>query len=228
MQRRSLFRVRAGAAAGGRGSGRPEGATAYPRGCGAVYSGMARASLRLVGALRETAARLEREETVYRWSQLAHCNCGHLTQTITGLSPLAIHEAAVKHRGDWADQARTVAVGDELPDYGDRPAIDEGAWEPEDLGMCPVAELGMSQIFAELSAWGLDATDVGSLERLDDPLVRRRLGTHTVDYLHSDRRNVVAYLKAWATLLEEQIAERIASGQPAEWLDDDALPLAAE
>jgi hypothetical protein len=189
---------------------------------------MARASLRLVGALRETAARLEREETVYRWSQLAHCNCGHLTQTITGLPPRAIHEAAVRHRGDWAEQARTVAGVPEAPDYGGRPAIDEGAWEPEDLGICPVAKLGMSQIFAELSAWGLDASDVGALERLDDPEVRRRLGTHTVDFLHSDRRNVVAYLRAWAGLLEERIAERFARGEPPEWLDPEALPLAAE
>lgn len=187
---------------------------------------MARPSARLVSALRQTAARLEREDTVYRWSQLAHCNCGHLTQTITGLPPRAIHEAAAKHRGDWAEQARTVASTPDLPDYGNRPALDEGAWEPEDLGICPVAELGMSQIFAELSAWGLDAADVGGLERLDDPAVRRRLGTHTSDFLHSDRRNVVAYLKAWATLLEEQVAERAARGEPADGLDD--LPLAAE
>lgn len=193
-----------------------------------LYSGMARASSRLVGALRETAARLEREDTIYRWSQLAHCNCGHLTQTITGLSPRAIHEAAAKQRGDWAEQARTVAApAGPAPDYGNRPAIDEGAWEPEDLGFCRVAELGMSQIFAELSAWGLDAVDVGALERLDDPAVRRRLGTHTADFLHSDRRNVVAYLRAWAGLLEERLAERVALGLAAE-ADDDALPLAAE
>jgi hypothetical protein len=184
----------------------------------------------LVGALRETAAHLEREDTVYRWSQLAHCNCGHLTQTITGLSPGAIHEAAAKHRGDWAEQARTVAERPlpEMPDYGSRPAIDEGAWAPEDLGICPVAELGMSQIFAELSAWGLDAADVGALERLDDPEVRRRLGTHTVDFLPSDRRNVVAYLRAWAGLLEEGIVARIARGEAAEWFAGDTLPLAAE
>jgi hypothetical protein len=188
---------------------------------------MARASLRLAAALRETAARLERDDTVYRWSQLAHCNCGHLTQTITGLSPGAIREAAAQHRGDWAEQARSVAQPPTTPepDYGSRPAIDEGAWEPEDLGICPVAELGMSQIFAELSAWGLDAADVSALERLDDPEVRRRLGTHTVDFLHSDRRNVVAYLKAWASVLEERLA---AGGEPGEWLGDEALPLAAE
>jgi hypothetical protein len=192
---------------------------------------MARASLRLVGALRETAARLEREETVYRWSQLAHCNCGHLTQTITGLSPAAIHEAAAQHRGDWAEQARTTAERrgpPHLPDYGSRPAIDEGAWEPEDLGICPVAEIRMGQIFAELEAWGLGAVDVGALERLDDPEVRRRLGTHTVDFLHSDRRNVVAYLRAWANVLEERMAEQLAPGSPEDPLERDELPLAAE
>jgi hypothetical protein len=187
---------------------------------------MARASLRLVGALRETAARLEREDTVYRWSQLAHCNCGHLAQTITGLSPKSIRDAAARQRGDWAEQAREVALRSE-PDYGNRPALDEGAWEPEDLGICPVAELGMSQIFAELTAWGLDARDVSALERLDDPEVRRRLGTHTVDFLHSDRQNVVAYLKAWAELLEGRLDRRRAVDLDSDWVDD-GVPLAAE
>jgi len=189
---------------------------------------MARASSRLVGALRDTAARLGRPDTVYRWSQLAHCNCGHLTQTITGLSPGAIHEAAARHRGDWAEQARTVPqlTLPSEPDYGSRPAIDEGAWEPEDLGLCPVAELSMTQIFDELIEWGLDATDVGALERLDDPEVRRRLGTHTVDFLHSDRENVVAYLRAWADLLEE----RLGAPELGSRIDDPSedLPVAAE
>jgi hypothetical protein len=194
---------------------------------------MARASSRLIGALRDTAARLEREDTVYRWSQLAHCNCGHLTQTITGLSPTAIHDAAARQRGDWAEQARTVALPAE-PDYGGRPAIDEGAWEPEDLGLCPVAELSMTRIFDELVEWGLNAADVGALERLDDPEVRRRLGTHTVDFLHSDRENVVAYLRAWADLLEERLGAALprigTPGAPGSGIGDasDDLPVAAE
>jgi hypothetical protein len=193
---------------------------------------MARASARLVGALRETALRLTREDIVYRWSQLAHCNCGHLTQTITGLSPGAIHEVAARQRGDWADQARTALPGAPLglsaPDYGSRPAIDEGAWEPEDLGVCAVSELSMTQIFAELAAWGLEARDVESLERLDDPEVRRRLGTHTLDFLRSDRTNVILYMRAWADVLEERLG-----GLPRESLSeafrwDDDLPIAAE
>jgi hypothetical protein len=195
---------------------------------------MARASLRLVGALRQTAARLGLEQTVYRWSQLAHCNCGHLTQTITGLPPNAIHEAAARQRGDWAEQARTIAgpadherAGQGSPDYGSRPAIDEGAWEPEDLMLCPVAERSMTSIFAELLEWGLEPTDVGALERLDDPQVRRRLGTHTSEFLHSDRNNVIAYLEAWAALLEEQLnSDRTAAAAASEQADD--VPLAAE
>jgi hypothetical protein len=196
---------------------------------------MARASARLVGALRETAARLEREDIVYRWSQLAHCNCGHLTQTITGLSPGAIHEAAARQRGDWAEQARTalpaVPPGREgglAPDYGSRPAIDEGAWEPEDLGVCSVSELRMTQVFAELAAWGLEARDVESLERLDDPEVRRRLGRHTQDFLHSDRSNVILYMRAWADVLEERLGGAPSVGQPEAIRVEDDLPIAAE
>jgi hypothetical protein len=63
----------------------------------------------------------------------------------------------------------------------------------------------MSAIFAELLAVGLEPTDIGALERLDDPAVRRRLGTSTTDFLHSDRKNVVAYLRAWAALLAEEL-----------------------
>jgi hypothetical protein len=194
-------------------------------------SSMAQASLRLIEALRETAARLERTSTVYRWSQLAHCNCGHLAQTITGLPPSAIGQAAARHRGDWAEQART------HHDYGDRPALDEGAWEPEDLLACPVAERSMSTIFAELVAAGLEARDIGAFERLDDPAVRRRLGTSTTDFLHSDRKNVVAYLLAWAELLEEELerGRRVRPGAPArrstpwdEALGTPELPVAAE
>jgi hypothetical protein len=193
---------------------------------------MARASARLIEALRETATRLEREDIVYRWSQLAHCNCGHLTQTITGLSPGAIHELAARQRGDWAEQARNAlpeaALGLGAPDYGSRPALDEGAWEPDDLGVCPVSELNMTQIFAELGAWGLTARDVESLERLDDPEVRRNLGTHTRDFLRSDRTNVILYMRAWANVLEERLGNAPESGLSEALLLETDLPIAAE
>jgi len=126
---------------------------------------------------------------------------------------------------------------DTPPDYGDRPAIDEGAWEPEDLLACPVAERSMSEIFGELVAAGLEPQDIGALERLDDAAVRRRLGTHTSNFQHSDRQNVIAYLRAWAALLEEALADtpsaapngtRDGAATWDEWLGVALLPAAAE
>lgn len=193
---------------------------------------MARASLRLIGALRETAARLSRETTVYRWSAFAHCNCGHLVQTITGLPPNAVDDAARGQGRDWGDQARTHARPANLtarPDYGDRPALDEGAWEPEGVERCAVSARAVSDIISELCDWGLDPEDVDALERLNDPGVRRRLGASTVDFPHHDRSNVIAYLRAWADLLEERLSpeERAAARDEPDEIRA-SWPIAAE
>ncbi len=209
---------------------------------------MARASRPLIQAIRATASRLERADTRYRWSHFAHCNCGQLAQTLTGWSPETLYQAAAAERGDWAEQAQAAraawpdspAAGPDSPaawpdspaadpdspaagpDYGDRPALDEGAWQPEDLGACTVSHRRMSELFDILAQWGLSPQDIASLERLEDPIVRRRLGTNTVDFHHSDRKNVVAYLRAWAEVLEAQLSrdEPLTTEQP--------LPLAAE
>lgn len=181
---------------------------------------MARASRPLIEAIRATAVRLERAGTHYRWSHFAHCNCGQLAQTLTGWSPETLYEAATAQRGDWAEQAHAARAT--WPDYGDRPALDEGAWQPEDLGACTVSHRRMSELFDILAQWGLSPQDVAFLERLEDPVVRRRLGTNTVDFHHSDRKNVTAYLRAWAEVLEAQL-ER--DEPPAA---TPQLPLAAE
>lgn len=142
---------------------------------------------------------------MYRWSRFAHCNCGHLAQTITGLTPNTIEAAAKRHPGDWGEQARTLCGPRLRPtlDQGS-PAID-GALEPEDIDVCNVTGQTMPQILATLFAWGLEPTDVEALERLSDSAVRRRLGTNTIDFPHGERQNVIAYLRAWADLLEEKL-----------------------
>jgi hypothetical protein len=187
---------------------------------------MAQASSRLVVALRETAARLERRETAYCWSRFALCNCGHLAQTITRLAPTALEAAAGGRHGDWGDQARTLFRPAALvqPDYGDRPALDEGAWEPDSADRCNVADRAMAAIVEELQAWGLDPTDIDALERLNDTAVRRRLGNEALDFSHADRDNAVSYMRAWADLLEARLApeDRALDGSAP------ALPLAAE
>jgi len=172
---------------------------------------MAEASNRLIVALRQTAARLARKETTYQWASFAHCNCGHLAQTITGLDPADIQRRAMRREGDWGHQARSVTPR-KFPDfdYADRPALDEGAWEPFDVGACTVTGAPLDDVLTEMYELGLEPSDVGHLERLSDPAVRRRLGNNTRYFPHHRRENVVAYLEAWADLLEARLEGAIA------------------
>lgn len=176
---------------------------------------MARPSGELILALRETAARLSREEVTYRWASFAHCNCGHLAQTITGLDPAEIQRRAMRREGDWASQARDSAFR-KLPqlDHLDGPALDEGAWEPENVGACQVTGAPLDAVLDRMYGLGLNPEDVGYLERLSDPEVRRRLGTGTKYFPHHHRENVVAYLQAWADLLEERLGARAQAAEP--------------
>lgn len=172
---------------------------------------MARPTVDLVLALRETASVLEHPSTRYLWSHFAHCNCGHLAQTLTKLAPKELYDAAFKRPGDWADQAAAA-------DWGDRPALDEGAWEPPDVGACGATGITLDVVFEQMLAAGLDREDVRHLERLSDPIVLRRLGKNTTGLAHNVRDNVVAYLRAWADILEEELGYDVS----------DPLPLAAE
>lgn len=172
---------------------------------------MAKPTLRLINALRETAHRLDNPRAAYKWSSFAHCNCGHLVQTVTGMDASDIQRRAMQGDGDWGRKAR---IHSQLPmrtpqppqpDYGDRPPLDEGAWEPENVGACPVTGTPLDMVFDELESIGLVISDFQHLERLSDPTVRRRLGTNAVEYPHHVRENVVDYLRAWADLLEERL-----------------------
>jgi len=181
---------------------------------------MAKASTRLVVALRETAARLRDHRAVYRWSHFGQCNCGHLAQTLTRRSSDEIYRAAFAGAGDWGQQA---AVLDDL-DYGDRPGLDEGAYEPEVL-RCAATGRPLDVIFAQMFEAGLDRRDIDFLEDLSDGDVLRRIGKSTTGLARNERENVVVYLEAWADLLEAQLPE---DERAMLAVDVDALPLAAE
>lgn len=136
---------------------------------------MVRPGARLVAALRATAARLESGAT-YLWSHFAACNCGHLAQTVTRLEPRAIYEAAFQRPGDWGEQAREHCTSSGLP---------------------------IDHILEALFALGLAPADVGHLERLSDDAVVRAVGRG--ELRHAVREDVVAYLRAWADLLEAEL-----------------------
>ncbi len=139
---------------------------------------MARPSHELIRVLRATAARLAQSSS-YRWSDFACCNCGHLVQSVTQLSPREIYEAAFARGGDWGEQAREFCASSGYPiDY----------------------------VFARLFELGLSADDVKNLERLSDDRVLRELGVSALRYTR--REDVLSYLDAWARLLERELEAR--------------------
>jgi hypothetical protein len=120
----------------------------------------------------------------------------------------------MRREGDWGSQARQSALRPfpEL-DFRDRPAVDEGAWEPQDVGACQVTGAPLDEVLKRMYSLGLSPDDVEHLERLSDPQVRRRLGNNTGYFPHHQRDNVIAYLRAWADLLEERLEAELASAE---------------
>jgi len=126
-------------------------------------------------ALRETALRLK-EGAPYRWTHQGMCNCGHLAQTVTQLSKAEIHRLALEKQGDWAEHA---------------------------IDFCADSGFPIDHVIESLLSLGLTRDDIAHLERLDDPKVLRRLPGNGQDIDKRDRNDVVAYMEAWATWLEE-------------------------
>lgn len=136
---------------------------------------MARANTELVYALRATAARL-RDGARFQWTHMGACICGNLVQTICDIDSAQLHRIALQRAGDWGQQA---------------------------YDTCPSSGLPIDHVFDRLADLGLDAHDIGDLERLRNPEVIRHLfGSLQHDLDHRDRDDVIRYLDAWAELLE--------------------------
>jgi hypothetical protein len=136
---------------------------------------MAIASMRLVTALRTTAARLAAGSS-YQWGHLGLCNCGHLVQTVCTIAPQQIHRIALSER--------------------------EGDWEALANAYCPTSGLLIDDIIGELVALGLTTQEIGHLEKLDEPRVLEALPGGKRWLRRNDRRDLIAYLETWAELLE--------------------------
>jgi len=128
----------------------------------------------LVHALYSTAARLA-AHAAYTWGHLGMCNCGHLVQTLCAIPPSRIHQIALERTGDWEQLAN---------DY------------------CPTSGYAIDDVITELVKAGLTPDDIGHLEKLDDPTVLAALPSGRRWLRRNSRDDVVAYLTAWAALLE--------------------------
>lgn len=135
---------------------------------------MATPNLELVRALRVTADRLS-GDAIYQWGHMGMCNCGHLAQAITGLTPAEIHASALAREGDWEQQAN---------DY------------------CPTSGQLIDHVLAAMFSIGMHRDDVKNLEKLADNAVIRRMGRYPK---HNRREDVVDYMRAWASMIEESL-----------------------
>lgn len=140
---------------------------------------MARPTLKLIDALRRTAARLKGGVT-YRWTHMGACNCGHLAQTLTTFSREEIHALALQKAGDWGQQAY---------DY------------------CPDSGYPIDHIIGVMMDAGMTQRDIDALERLSDPRVVKAMGANATGLDRRSRADVVAYMEAWATLLEDELQD---------------------
>jgi hypothetical protein len=146
----------------------------------------------LVNVLRETADRLEGGAD-YQWSHFGRCNCGHLVQTVTRLTSAEIHAASAS----------------ELPEWSEIPA-----------DYCAGTGLKLEYVLDRLRELGLDRADLKHLEDLSDPRVLAALpGGHR--WLERNRReDVIAYFRALAAVLENELTDQAAEEVAREWTTD--------
>ncbi|RMG23267.1 MAG: hypothetical protein D6730_14810 [Bacteroidetes bacterium] len=137
---------------------------------------MARASTSLIHAMRRAARKLS-AGAAYQWGHMGRCNCGHLAQELCHISPADIHAHALRSRpGDWAEQS---------------------------VEYCPGSGLPIDVLIDSLLQAGLSRRDLQQLERLSNPRVLACMGVEQLQ--HNHRPHVIAYLLAWAEMLEAQL-----------------------
>ncbi len=142
---------------------------------------MARANTKLIDLLRETAARLE-QGAHYEWAHAGRCNCGHLAQSLTGLSAEQINRSAAAERLDeWSEFAN---------DY------------------CPHSGLPVDAVIDQMLNAGLELRDIHHLEYLSDKTILNGLPGGFRWLRRNRREDVALYLRTWAGLLEEQLIDR--------------------
>lgn len=140
---------------------------------------MAKPSIEIISILRATATHLENSE-LYEWGHMGACNCGFLAQQVTGLKKADIHDRAMQGYGDWNEQ---------LNDY------------------CPTSGLALDDVITNLLSVGFDIDDLKRLERLSDEKVLHQMKVESLE--RNQKRNVVAYIRAWANLLEEELLSNV-------------------
>ncbi|MES2892569.1 MAG: hypothetical protein V4725_11165 [Bacteroidota bacterium] len=142
---------------------------------------MAKPTLELIAALRETAQRLKTGSD-YAWGHHGACNCGNLVQVVTRFSKDEILRYAHTGAGEWTELAEE---------------------------FCPVTNAPLNLVISKLEAIGLTPTDIHNIEYLGDKTVLKNLEGGFRWLKRNQRADAVAYFEAFANLLEEQLAQHV-------------------
>ncbi|GAB2573788.1 hypothetical protein [Spirosoma areae] len=142
---------------------------------------MARPTLELIYALRQTTQNLKKGAH-YQWGHMGSCNCGNLAQQLTRLSKDQIHQYAMQRYGDWNEQTD---------------------------GYCSNSQMPIDLLINEMLNVGLMLEDLKHLEKLDDREVLSQLPLEQRFLKYNVREDVIAYMNAWANLLEEKLLDKI-------------------
>lgn len=142
---------------------------------------MAKPTIELINALRETATRLQ-NGSHYAWGHHGACNCGNLVQVVTNFSRGEILRYAHQGVGEWTELAQE---------------------------FCPVTKAPIGLIISKLVAIGLTPTDIHHVEYLTDKEVLRNLPGGFRWLKRNKREDAIAYFDAFADLLQEKLLKEI-------------------
>lgn len=142
---------------------------------------MAYATIELISALRNTAARL-RDGAHYAWGNHGACNCGNLLQTVTQLSKEEILQYAQTGIGEWTELAE---------DY------------------CGITDAPVSLLVNKLANIGLTPVDIHNLEYLQDKAVLQNLPGGFRWLKRNVREDVIVYFETYAGMLEEKLIQAV-------------------
>jgi hypothetical protein len=142
---------------------------------------MAKPSIALIGAPRETVRRL-RNGAHYAWGHHGACNCGHLLQVITNLDEKEILTRAHSGPGEWTEIAAE---------------------------SCPVTGAPVDLLLSSLQAAGLTPTDIHHIEYLNDKKILESLPGGFRWLKRNLKQDVIDYFEAFASFLEEQLLREV-------------------
>ena len=127
----------------------------------------------LIELLNKTAARIQSGGS-YQWTHQGSCNCGHLAQTLTGLTSTEIHEIALSSEGEWRDHAEAY---------------------------CETSQQPVDRLIRQMLDWGVSIEELGDLEYLRSDRVTPYLPKNRRQLDHKNREDVTLYFQTWALVL---------------------------